>query len=727
MPASITRDDGTGTPLGELATYNISKSNIPTNPSDTSGQIPTFSATITSPSKDSKTHLGDPVVLTDSDGQDTVGVVVSANSSNNSGITKLDMNTVFERLNTEQTTYPVYTDSTYDTNLAPVAIRQWLLMAGVPQYRVPGNLMHYVTNAQVGYSSRSDATWVQAATADWPANHSRYKPNYGTSLGRIEVNKAQSVLWGMPLNSWNDTQYNTEVLVNTWVYPLNNTATYRLMQVGRVITVSQRTGTGGYTVLATLTVPASTTVYGDFVYVLIKAHPTVAANVSITIRAIGYDSDAGQNVVYESTAASVASTLRNRPEIRTIDLGFDAAQTGSAIAPYLFFMSEGRDADMPYVSPHEQIMINNDPDARPLTCVPGFTGNVWEKLKEFCSLVEFDIAFGNDQITFTPRRFQRADPYDNTYKPMPAIPKSHVSETANMRDKARTVEVIYRQQPKKSVSGFYNNELWRADTVYSVEPGQKLVETVQTKSTFLTLAQPVPVSGVPVPYTNTYGAYVVTGNDGYIVDPQWWKDNGGSLTVQPTRNAGEIEITIQAPAIVTSRSPYRISEGVADRPALYIFGEGVKLDDEKTIKVYTGNPDASEEVGVKFDSIFVTDKLTAFNAGHKIAATYGSGESSLSYDTLRNEQPLYDYMGAPLVRPANVDDHNIYFNGSAYRAESYSIGPRGTNVSKAVRFNTHRIINGEYATGRTIAQQNAMNAGRKIKDTNLAPLPDYIS
>lgn len=725
MPASLIKDDGSKAPIGKLATYSISKSNIPTNPSDTSGQIPTFSATITNAGKDSKTHLGDPVILIDSDAQDTAGVVVSAGSSAKSGLTKLDMNTVFERLNTEQTTYPVYTDSTFNTNMAPTAITQWLLMAGVPQFRVPGNLQHYLTNAQVGYSSRSDATWVMAPNSEWPANHSRYKPTYGTNLGRIEVNKSQSTIWGMKINPWHQTDYNTEVLVNTWLYRMNNTATYRLMQVGRVITLSQRTGTGAYTVLATLTVPTSTTVVGDFVYVLIKAHPTVAANVAITIRAVCVDQTSGQTVVYESTAASVASTLRNRPELRTIDFGYDTAQAGIDISPSLFHISEG--TEIPFEPPHNQISITLDSNAKPLTCVPGFTGNVWEKLKELCSLAELDISFGNDKIEFTPRKFQRADQFDSTYKPMLPLAKSNVSESANQREKARTVEVIYRQQPKQSTSAYYNTELWRADTVYRVEPGEKLVEVVQTDSTFLTLNQPVPVSGVPVPYTNLYGAYVVTGNDGYIVDPQWWKDNGGSLTVQPTRNAGEIEITIQAPAIVTSRAPYRISEGVADRPALYIFGEGLKLGKEKTIRVYTGNPDASEEVGVKFDSIFITDKLTAFNAGHKIAVTYGTGDSTLSYDIPRKEKMEYGFIGSPLIFSANVEDHNVYYNGSAYRAESYSIGPSATNVSKAVRYNTHRIVNGEYATGKTIAQQNAMNAGKKIKDTNLAPLPAYLS
>jgi hypothetical protein len=724
MPASIIKGDGSGKPVGQLANYSITKSNVPTNPSDNSGQIPTFKATVTNPSKDSKTHLGDPVVLIDSDKTDTVGVVVSASSSAKSGLTTLDMNTVFERLNTEQTTYPLYTDSTFNTNMAASAITQWLLQAGVPQYRMPGNLQHYITNAQVGYSSRSASTWVQAPTAEWPSNHARYKPNYGTNLGRIEVNLAQSIIWGMPLNSWNQTDYNQQVVVGAWHYKLNNTVSYRLMQVGRVITLSQKTGTGSYTVLATLTCPTTTTITADFLYVLITAHPTVAGNISVALRAVCYDTISGQDVVYESTTASVASTLRDRPELRTLDLGYDTAQAGIDMSPSLFFISEG--TEIPFTKPHDQIEFVLDPDAKPLTCVPGFTGNVWEKLKEFCSLQGLDISFGNDKLVFTPRKFQRFNPDDDTYKPMLALPKANVSESASQREKARAVEVVYRQQPKKSVSAYYNNELWRADSVYSVEPGEKLVEVVQTDSTFLTLNQPVPVSGVPVPYTNSYGAYVVTGNDGYIVDPQWWKDNGGSIKVQPTGKAGEIEITIQAPAIITSRAPYRISEGVADRPALYIFGDGLKLDKEKTIKVYTGDPDASEEVGIKFDSIFITDKLSAFNAGFKLATMYGTGESILNYDIPRKERQEFSY-GGDFVYDANTEDHNVYFNGSAYRAEQYSLGPNKTNVSRAVRYNTHRILNGEFATGKTVADWNALHAGKKIKDTNLAPLPNYIS
>jgi hypothetical protein len=725
MPASITKADGTRTPIGKLATYSIDKSNVPAIPTDNSGQIPTFSATITNATKDAKTHLGDPVVLTDINQQEAEGVVVSARQSANSGMLSLDMNTVFERLNTVQTTYPCYTDKSYNSNIASSAILQWLLLAGIPKFRMPGNLLHYVTNTDIGFSSRTDATWVLASFSEWIADHSRYRPNFGTDLGRLTVNKAQSVVMGMPINDWSQTVFNTEVILNTWVHTINSGVRFRLMQVGRVMSLQQSVSNAAWTTLSSLTVPVDATVSGDgFLYVRLKAHPTVAGNLEIVMKALGTKSDTGQIVVYSSTAASVATWLRNRPEIRSLDFGYDTTQAGLDVSPHLFFISEGD--VLPDTLPKDQISIEFDPDAKPLTAIPGFTGNVWEKLKELCSLVELDILFTNDQIRFTPRKFQRSEQYSNTYIPMTTLGKSNLTEGASQREKARSVEVVYREQTDINLSAYYNTELWRADSVYSVEKGETKVEVIQTDNTFIALNQPVPVSGVPVPYTNSFGAYVITGHDGYIVDPQWWNDNGGSIKVQPTTKAGEFKLTIQAPNIDTERAPYRVSEGAADRPALYIFGHGLPLSEPKTVKIYTGDPDASEDVGTKYESILVTSKLAAFNAGHKIAVSYGSGDSDLTFSIPRKEKREFDTYGN-YIYPGESTDHNVYHNGSAYRIEQFSITPATVNVSKCARFNTHRILNGEFATGKTIAQQNAMNAGKKIKDTNLAPLPTYLS
>lgn len=724
MPASITQG-GSRTPLGNLANYSISKSNIPTNPSDSSGQIPTFSAAITNVSKDAKTHLGDSVVLTDLNDTEFEGVVVAAQKSATSGLLQLDMNTVFERLNTEQTTYPVYGDSTWGNSLAPFAIEQWMLMAGIPKYRVPGNLLHYVSSQLVGYSSRTEATWVQAPPNEWVLNHATSVPTYGPNLGTLDVNRAQSFVMGMPLNDWSAVDYNSEVIINTFLPHLTQFVRYRLMQTGKNLSLAQSIDGAAYTTLASLTIPTDATVSGNgFLYVRVKANATLADRVDIDMKAIGSKTATGTVVVYSSTASSVVSELRRRPELRSLDLGYDPAQAGIDISPYMFFISEGD--VLPDDYPKDQVVIEYDAEAKPLTAVPGFTGNVWEKMKELCALTDLDITFTNDQIIISARKLHRVDPYSDDYKPLAPLVKAGMQESSTQREKSRRVEVTYREQPVQNVSAYFSTELWRATSVYSVEKGETKVETIQTNATFLTLQNPKPVSGVPVPYTLPYGTYVVTGHDGYIVDPDWWTDNGGYIKAQPTNKAGEVQLTIQAPGLDTVRAPYRISEGVADRPALYLFGHGLKLEEPKSLKVYTGNPDASEDVGTKLDSIFVTNKLLAFNAGHKLAVTYGSGDSALSFNIPRKENEP-QFLGGDIVYEDHTEDPNVYFNGSVYRVEQFSVTPSQVSVSKAPRYNIHRILNGEYATGKTIGQQNAMNAGKKIKDTNLAPLPNYLS
>jgi hypothetical protein len=225
-----------------------------------------------------------------------------------------------------------------------------------------------------------------------------------------------------------------------------------------------------------------------------------------------------------------------------------------------------------------------------------------------------------------------------------------------------------------------------------------------------------------VPYTSSFGSYVIWGNDGYVVDPQWWKDNGGSITVQPTGVHGEIELTFQAPTVDTVRAPYRVSEGVADRPALYIMGKGLKQKKAKTVKVYTGYPEAAQDVGVKLESPFVVTKLMALNAGNKLSAGYGSTDSTLSFDISQAEKTAPELVSDPTT-PLN---ESVYYAGSHYRIEAQTVNHGKISVGTARRHNTIAGVNGEFATGKTIADWNVLHAGKVIRDTNIAPLPRYV-
>src|SRR4030095_2341455 len=159
-------------------------------------------------------------------------------------------------------------------------------------------------------------------------------------------------------------------------------------------------------------------------------------------------------------------------------------------------------------------------------------------------------------IVVNPKVAKRSAVTSHAFIPANNWKKSQLVEKIQARDDARSVEIVYRE--RKNTSNL--SLMWKADSVYSLDKGETKVETIQTDSTFTYVTQPIPVSGVPVPYTWSYSSYVITGNDGYIVDPQWWLDNGGSVKVEMTEKSGEVKVTMQAPPVDTVRAPYRLSE-----------------------------------------------------------------------------------------------------------------------------------------------------------------------
>jgi hypothetical protein len=213
-----------------------------------------------------------------------------------------------------------------------------------------------------------------------------------------------------------------------------------------------------------------------------------------------------------------------------------------------------------------EVQKNLSPTNKPLAFVPGFQGTVWDKLSEFCSVNRLDVGFSAGSLTLAPR-------------------SNALTFPANFDRLDRTWErkLLYRQVAVVDQHSKPNRTndavLYKADTVYQVSAREVYETTVQTKHSILSVQNPVCVNGIePFPYKGGSGAtgqYVVTGADGYIVSPQWWADNGGKVEVSLTDTEGEIHLKITAPTIDTVRAPYRISEGAADRPALYVCGSGI--------------------------------------------------------------------------------------------------------------------------------------------------------
>lgn len=733
--------DEHGNNVGRLANYSLNRSAIPVDPRSTDGQIPTFSANVADLETAPRSLAGKKVTLQDWTGTDSFGQVAGVKTSNKT-TASLDVYTIFERLNSKVTVLPHVA-----TNKAQV-LEHWCLMAGVPRWRVPDNLLQYVpSDSRFGYIADSISKWANSSAWGSVAGaQTAYTPTATAYTAPIEVNPSQSIVLG---GMFKNSQTLSEMVWECWVPLLQKTYQFILRRNGNTWTVRQYDYATTQILLSTTYTIQGTANSDPFVCLLVKANAD-ATKADLTLRFIEAGEDqftpSNQDVSTTVTATGVTTVLRNRPLPKTVLLGYDPALGGSHPvkgAPHFAFLSQAE--VLPTEYPTRQVWLGSPSnDGTPLNGVgtmnacPGFTDNLWNRLREFCSVYEIDADFQKDAIVFQDRKWARTDKGTGAFIPAPPIRKGRVSEDVNDREKARRVEVVYSKYT--GTPSQYDSELlWKADQVYSLEKGETKEEVIQTDSTFITLNQPVPVSGVPVPYTWSYGSYVITGNDGWIVDPQWWVDNGGSIKVEQTGKSGEIKLVMQAPTIDTVRAPYRISEGQADRPALYIVGRGIKTE-KVTLPCYTGNGDAAEDVGVTFEAPFITNAEVAMNTCFKLATHFSGADSSINFrvakEDMRTTQSVFggaiehwphesgDFseQGAAAFEKLPLND-SVYWEGSYFRIKDMSLTPTGYNVTKTEKYNTISVINAEMGSGFTVADWNALHAGKTIREIDLSPLP----
>lgn len=710
------------TPVGTLADFSLDSSAIPFDPRDTSAQIPTLSATLADLAVPVNTLIDDDISLRDWSGSDTTANVKSVKGAATSGLTAIDTSTLFDRLNTAQTTFPIVLSESSGTGATAYALEHWCLMAGVTRYRTPGNLLQAIPTAlvsSIGYLADNPAA-IRSNGFDGGGGYTGFIPTIGTYYPSIEINPSQSVILGAMFPR---TSQLSSFRINAWIPSIQQSVIYTVRRIDNTFAVLEKVGSAAETTLLTATYVPVLGYNNLSANLLVSANPSDPTKVNLTLRVIegGFDDD----VYTDFTATSVTSTLTKSPWPTQIDLGYDNALVGARTSYggiKHYFMAEG--SVLPEKFPVQQTTVNvpttpeaqaNDPRK-----VPGFTGNIWEKIKEFCAVTEMDVFFDQDSITFKSRHEQVWD--GSVSLPPARLTKSDLSWSVDNRETSKYVDVLYREMVGDD-NTYTSTELWRADTVYSLNKGEYKEEIVQTDATFTVLDQPSVVSGVPVPYTSAFGSYVITGNDGYIVDPQWWKDNGGYIRVEQTGTAGEIKINMQAPNVDTSRAPYRVSEGVADRPALYIKGSGLNLGKGKTLRLATGAGDAAQEA-VTFDSPFITNLQMAYNAGYKVADSMGGAGGEISFGVPKATLATPDPSGAEYttVPPGAM----VYHAGAIHRITGMSMQPAGLSVSKATQFTSVAATNDGLGPDATVDDWNNLHAGKTVKEVNLAPLPQYL-
>lgn len=263
------------------------------------------------------------------------------------------------------------------------------------------------------------------------------------------------------------------------------------------------------------------------------------------------------------------------------------------------------------------VMINIGGEVSQYAIAPRFLGNPWDYLKQFTSAYGVLLRAVNNGVAdagvgvFYAGRYRLVLPNGFT-------PEMSIRYNVNRNQRAKQV-AIHNYNLRSATSQVF----FKATETYSLALGETQEIVVPSLGTPDALNQPVCVSGIsPFPYTSGAGQYVVTGSDGYIMAPALWTNNGGKITAAlSTESADEIVLTITAPSgpEVQSRAPFTISEG-ADRPALYVTGNGVLVTDE-VVTIFTGDAD-SPQTEVEIDNKLIGTYRQALDRGVHTAAQY---------------------------------------------------------------------------------------------------------
>ena len=702
--------------LGDLSNYSVSTAAIPVDTADSSGGIPTISATFVD-GTDVEYLIGEDFSLTNPTIGKYDGEIVSVGKDSGSHRYTLDVHTIMTRLNTEHRLFPLAdyngTDSTY---LPCMALEYWTQQCGIFYTATPGDVLFF--QSQWGHYGAwaKDITrpLKSKLTAAGGFNHQAFT-NEGRLMNSFPRNaeatlsfpdKAALTNMGSYLPVLIPSAPDTDVMVfgaTIGLYGTGRQGTITWRMIGprgakRQIKVTADTATGftlatsedgiSFTTRGSVAAPTGT-------YIFFVGVSETAGGTKFDFSVLNADGSPQGS----TTATAAGSNIKGSLSLTQVLYRGEDVGSGDPLLYADVFISLM--PSVPVTRPVAQKSITLGPKAT--SFLIGFSGNVWEHMKQYCSIYHLDVNFRNGKLTFEPRQ--------KDLKVGASL--SELGTRIQAREQARHVEVVNYQH---TATGSTPRVMWKADTVYQVAVGEVQEFTVQTDHSIMEMSQPVCVSGInPFPYVTGAGQYVVTGSDGYIVSPAFWNDQGGSVTCDITEVEGEIKVRIKGPDFDSSRAPYRISEGDAGRPALYLTGTGV-MSDAKTLKVPTGKSKAAKDVGVSIDSPFIGNAKHAYDAAVRAARAFATPELTTTF----SEPVAYDEVSNLGTIPAGS---LVKRNGNVMRVTEATQTYSALSGS-AAQHNTIYQIKRSFGTGATIGDMNAYNDGKPIGKINLKPMKE---
>lgn len=389
----------------------------------------------------------------------------------------------------------------------------------------------------------------------------------------------------------------------------------------------------------------------------------------------------------------------------------------------------------------------------------GFTGDVWDWLKQVCVAQQIEISLVSSNIVVRPIRGREAEVNKN----------SSVSWQVANGDIARAIRVWAYGSNRQTDALVYPSGGWNSDVpVYQVDAGEVLEVNIPVDVSIESLKQPYVVDSVDRYYTGPDSVYAVAGQDGLPIPSAQWTAWGGSITVSIGEDTRSIDVKIQG-AIdpVGQYAPYRIamSSGPSNYySALRLVGTGVFYT-KTSYDFSTGVPSdkTATEIGIEIDSPAINTIPEVYTVGIGAAQRWAGADQSISVSaTVINRKgdkgtanyPTFavfdaDYAGQTFAQfdttwtgKTFVDFNNFYYAKVADNFENQAFGNvagarvkhrqayyrirSATTTEAGIQYSAERDTTftdfDSVWTGKTLADFDTRFAGKTFADFGVIPL-----
>lgn len=260
---------------------------------------------------------------------------------------------------------------------------------------------------------------------------------------------------------------------------------------------------------------------------------------------------------------------------------------------------------------------------------PGWTGDVWNGLKQICAIEQIEINQVSSLIVARPVRLRELD----------IVRQSAESTRAENDTLSRNVTIRWR-------AGDYVADTQRVYPVhrldepqpYQVDASSILVFETEVDMSMEIVHQPSAVVSVPQDYNGAISIYSVIDRESNPYDPSLWEARGGYVKVEILPDTYTLRVTIRG-ADDSARGPFRLaarlnaddSTDTSTRTTLYIAAAGVvAVPMELTVPTSAPDEKTSRESTATIDSPFIKNMEDAFDAAAIAASAAASPRQTIS-------------------------------------------------------------------------------------------------